>query len=93
MLIMVDSVAGSLFAADDLGYDGIRFDHLGRLWAAAEDGLHCFDPDGTLIGKLRLPEVTSNLTFGGPQRNHLYITSTTSLYAVRVNFRAARYPA
>jgi len=83
---------GELFCADDKGYDGIRFDHLGRLWGAAYDGLHCYDPDGTLIGKLRLPEITANLTFGGPQRNHLYMTATSSLYSLRVNFRAASYP-
>ncbi len=83
---------GEVFCADDQGYDGIRFDHLGRLWGAAHDGLHCYDPDGTLIGKLRLPEITSNLTFGGRQRNHLYITATRSLYSLRVNFRSVRYP-
>jgi gluconolactonase len=83
---------GELFCADDKGYDGIRFDHLGRLWGAAHDGLHCYDLDGTLIGKLLLPEITSNLTFGGRQRNHLYITATSSLYSARVNFRGAAYP-
>lgn len=81
-----------LFAADPLGYDGIRFDHRGRLWGAAHDGLHCYEPDGTLVGKLLLPEITANLAFGGPQGNHLYLTSTTSLYTLRVNFRAATYP-
>ena len=83
---------GELFCADEQGYDGIRFDHLGRLWGAAHDGLHCYDPDGSLIGKLRLPEITANLTFGGRQRNHLYLTATSSLYGLRVNFRAASYP-
>jgi gluconolactonase len=83
---------GEIFCADPQGYDGIRFDHLGRLWGAAHDGLHCYDPDGSLIGKLRLPEIASNLTFGGGQRNHLYITATRSLYAIRVNFRGASYP-
>ena len=39
-------------------------DHLGRLWGAAHDGLHCYHPDGSLIGKLRLPEITANLSFG-----------------------------
>jgi gluconolactonase len=82
---------GDLFCADDKGYDGIRFDHLGRLWGAAHDGLHCYDPDGSLIGKLRLPEITSNFTFGGRQQNHLYITATSSLYGIRVNFRGASY--
>ena len=83
---------GEVFCADDQGYDGIRFDHLGRLWGAAHDGLHCYHPDGSLIGKLRLPEITANLAFGGRQRNHLYITATSSLYSLRVNFRAASYP-
>ena len=83
---------GEVFCADDQGYDGIRFDHLGRLWGAAHDGLHCYHPDGSLIGKLRLPEITANLAFGGRQRNQLYITATSSLYSLRVNFRAASYP-
>jgi gluconolactonase len=83
---------GEVFCANPEGYDGIRFDHLGRLWGAAHDGLHCYEEDGSLIGKLRLPEITSNFTFGGPQRNHLYITATSSLYGIRVNFRAASYP-
>jgi gluconolactonase len=81
-----------VFAADDQGYDGIRFDHRGRLWGAANDGLHCYETDGTLSGKLLVPEIVANLAFGGPQGNHLYLTATTSLYTLRVNFRAAAYP-
>ena len=85
---------GEIFATCDAGsFDGLRLDHAGRIWVAAHDGLHCFDPDGTLLGKLHLPEVVSNLTFGGPRRNDLFITATTSLYSVRVNFTGAVYPA
>jgi gluconolactonase len=85
---------GTVFATCDAGtFDGIRFDHAGRLWAAAHDGLHCFDPDGTLIGKLHIPEIVSNFTFGGDKRNVLYITATSSLYSLRVTFGGARYPA
>ena len=84
---------GEVFADCDAGvFDGIRLDDAGRVWAAAHDGLHCFDPDGTLIGKLLLPEVVSNLTFGGAERNHLFITATTTLYTLRVNFTGATYP-
>ena len=71
------------------GYDGIRFDDSGRIWAAEADGVHCFDPDGTLLGKLRLPERVSNLTFGGLQRNRLFITATTSLYSIRLSVTGA----
>ena len=84
---------GSVVADCDAGtFDGVRLDDSGRLWAAAHDGLHCFDPDGTLLGKLRFPEIVSNLIFGGPQRNHLFVTASTSVYTVRVNFRGVRYP-
>jgi gluconolactonase len=71
------------------GYDGIRFDDAGRMWAAEVDGVHCFHPDGTLLGKLRLPERVANLTFGGLQRNRLFITATTSLYSIRLNVTGA----
>jgi hypothetical protein len=50
-------------------------------------------PEPLLLGKLHLPEVVSNLTFGGPKRNDLYITATSSVYSVRLNTTGARYPA
>ncbi len=62
------------------------------LGQAAHDGLHCFDPDGTLLGKLRFPEIVANFTFGGQQRNTLFVCASTSLYSIRVNFTGARYP-
>ncbi|NDL56159.1 SMP-30/gluconolactonase/LRE family protein [Phytoactinopolyspora mesophila] len=80
---------GDVFA--ESWFDGIRLDHLGRIWAAALDGLHCYDPDGTLVGKLRLPEAASNLTFGGAKRNNLFITNSAGdLYSIRVTFAGAR---
>jgi gluconolactonase len=75
---------GTLFATSDVTFDGLRIDTSGRIWAAAEDGVHVFDPDGTLLGRLELPEVVSNLEFGGPQRNLLYLTATARLYVLRV---------
>ena len=65
-------------------FDGFRIDVDGRVWTSAEDGVHCYDPDGTLIGKIRVPEVVANVCFGGVKRNRLYICGTTSLYAVYV---------
>ncbi|MEV4532496.1 SMP-30/gluconolactonase/LRE family protein [Asanoa sp. NPDC049518] len=86
-------VAGEVFATCDNGsFDGLRVDAKGRVWAAAHDGLHCFSPEGDLLGKLLVPEIVSNLAFGGPQLNHLFITATTSLYTLRVNFTGAAYP-
>ncbi|MEU5899669.1 SMP-30/gluconolactonase/LRE family protein [Streptomyces venezuelae] len=77
---------GKVFAEakDDVSrFDNIRFDDGGRLWAAAiVGGVHCYDPDGTLIGRLRVPEPVSNITFGGPKNNRLFITATSSLYSL-----------
>jgi gluconolactonase len=85
---------GEIFATCDAGiFDGLRLDDSGRIWGAAEDGLHCIDPDGTLLGKILLPEIVANLTFGGPTRNVVFITATTSLYAIRLRVSGARYPA
>jgi gluconolactonase len=87
--------AGTLSGGDVVGgcdagtFDGVRLDDAGRIWVAAHDGLHCFDPDGTLLGKLLIPEVVANLTFGGPRRNDLFICASSSVYTLRVNFSAA----
>ena len=84
---------GEVLVADAGGYDGVRTDDGGRLWLGSQDGLHCVDRDGTLLGKLLLPETCANLTFGGPQRNVLYVTATNLLLSVRVSVRGATYPA
>jgi gluconolactonase len=85
---------GEIFATCSFGkFDGIRLDSEGRVWAAAWDGVHCFAPDGDLIGKLLLPEPVSNLTFGGLKRNQLFITAGRSVYTLRVTFNGASYPA
>jgi gluconolactonase len=71
-------------------FDGMRFDTEGRLWAATDDGVHCLAPDGTLIGKVKIPEICSNVVFGGPKRNTLYVTATNSLYAVMLHVNGHR---
>ncbi|MGW6580638.1 SMP-30/gluconolactonase/LRE family protein [Streptomyces globisporus] len=64
-------------------FDNLRFDDAGRLWAAAMgDGVHCYDPDGTLIGRLNVPEAVANISWGGAKRNRLFIAAETSLYSV-----------
>jgi len=71
-------------------FDGFRLDEDGRIWTSAADGIHCYDPDGTLIGKVKVPEVTANCVFGGAKRNDLYIAGTTSLYRVRLMVNGAK---
>ena len=75
--------------------DGIRADEDGNIWAAAGwggagyDGVHVFAPDGTRIGQVILPEACSNVCFGGPKRNRLFMTGSQSLYALYVETRGA----
>ncbi|HEY8566920.1 MAG TPA: SMP-30/gluconolactonase/LRE family protein [Beijerinckiaceae bacterium] len=81
---------GEVFATCAAGlFDGFRLDTEGRIWTSAGDGVHCYDPDGTLIGKVLVPEVVANVAFGGPKRNRLYICATTSLYAILTGVNGA----
>lgn len=66
-------------------FDGFRLDRDGRIWSSAADGVHCLDADGQLIGKVLIPEMVSNVCFGGPKLNRLFICGTTSLYSVFLN--------
>jgi len=84
---------GEVFATCTVGvFDGFRLDQAGRIWTSAGDGVHCYDPDGTLIGKLRVPETVANVVFGGQRRNHLFICATTSLYAILLSVTGAPLP-
>ncbi|HZJ17013.1 MAG TPA: SMP-30/gluconolactonase/LRE family protein [Chthoniobacteraceae bacterium] len=86
--------------------DGMRCDKDGNVWAAtgwaeskggaplAEgfyDGVQIFSPDGQRIGQIKLPEVCSNVCFGGPKRNRLFMTASQSLYAVYVEAVGAHW--
>ena len=80
------------------GSDGIRTDRDGNLWAAAAaggagfDGVHCYSPDGMLLGQIHLPEGCANLCFGGRKKNRLFMTATSSLYSVYVEAQGAQQP-
>ncbi|MGN6466758.1 MAG: SMP-30/gluconolactonase/LRE family protein [Rhizobiaceae bacterium] len=82
---------GEVFADCTAGlFDGFRVDTEGRIWTSAGDGVHCYHPDGTLIGKIHVPEVVANVCFGGDKRNYLYICGTSSLYGVRLPVNGAK---
>jgi gluconolactonase len=86
-------VNGRVFHAIDPGCaDGVRVDADGNLWSSAADGVHCIGPDGRLMGKVLVPEVVSNICFGGRAKHRLFITATTSLYAVVLNRIGAQTP-
>ncbi|GAA1679454.1 SMP-30/gluconolactonase/LRE family protein [Glycomyces endophyticus] len=81
---------GGVFAESPGGnFDGLRTDVEGRVWAAAAD-VYCFDPDGAHLGTLPIPQpAVSNLVFGGPRRNRLFVTATDSVYSIMLNTAGA----
>jgi gluconolactonase len=82
---------GKVFATSTAGlFDGMRLDEAGRIWTSAGDGVHCYESDGTLLGKILVPEAVANVVFGGVKRNRLYICGTTSLYAVMLPVNGAK---
>jgi len=77
---------GRLFHECDAGlYDGLRVDTAGRVWTSAGDGVHCIHPDGTLLGRIPVPEIVANVCFGGRKLNRLFICGQTSLYSIFLN--------
>ena len=82
---------GEVFATCTAGFfDGLRLDEAGRIWTSANDGVHCYEPDGTLIGKVLVPERVANVVFGGPRRNRLFIAATSTIYAMLLPVRGAK---
>jgi gluconolactonase len=80
--------ASEVFATvDPPASDGFRVDEHGNVWTSAGDGVHCYAPDGRLLGKILVPERVSNVAFGGAIRNRLFITATTSLYSIYLAVR------
>lgn len=69
--------------------DGMRCDEQGRLYVSALDGVQVFNAKGMLLGKIRVPEMVTNLCFGGPDRRTLFITAVSSLYAISLQTKGA----
>jgi len=85
------AVTGSrVFCVIDQGApDGIRVDQDGRVWSSAGDGVQIFAPDGTLVGRILVPEAPANLCFGGPDGKTLFMTARKSLYSIQVAVKGA----
>jgi gluconolactonase len=76
------------------GPDDMCADVFGNLWCSSNAplgyaGVLVFNPAGKLIGRIRLPEVCANLTFGGPKRDRLFMAASQSLYMLEVATQGA----
>lgn len=78
--------------------DGVRCDTDGNLWSSAGwagpgfDGVHCYTPEGDLLGKIHLPECCANLCFGGRKKNRLFMAGSTSIYAIYLEAQGVQWP-
>ena len=63
----------------------------GNVWTSAGKAIKCFNQKNELIGQLTVPELVSNLEFGGINGNILYVTATTSLYSIELNQQGSRF--
>lgn len=80
-----------LFTVVSPGFpDGMRLDIDGNIYAGALDGIQVFNPKGELIGKILMPKETANLTFGGKDNNILFICSSDSIWAIKLNTKGAK---
>ena len=69
--------------------DGLRVDEHGNIWSSAGDGIHVIAPDGQDIARIAVPEITANCVFGGKTGRTLFITASSSLYAIETNVEGA----
>ena len=78
-----------LFAVSTPGHpDGVKVDSEGRVYASAAGGIQVFDPSGELVQEIHLPGAV-NFTFGGPDRDVLYVTTDDAVWAVQLDARGA----
>jgi len=95
-ILAFDVVDGRRLANPRLFYDcpagladGFRVDVEGRIWTSSLDGIRVVTPDGRELGRIPVPEKTSNCVFGGTEGNQLFITAGTSLYTIETATRGA----
>lgn len=76
--------------------DGLRCDVEGNVWASSNagralgySGATIWNPAAKLLGRIRIPEVCGNITFGGPKRNRLFMAASQSIYALYVGTQGA----
>jgi len=65
------------------GSDGMTIDKNGDIYLTNKF-VSVFDKTGKNIAKIKIPEIPSNVTFYGSDKNKLFITARTSIYTVTI---------
>jgi len=63
--------------------DGMKFDAQGNLFSTGPGGIWIFSPQADLLGRIVLPDKTSNLAWGSVDHKSLFITSSDKVYRLR----------
>lgn len=84
------SVWASVEGDGDGLVDGLKLDAAGNVYCCGPGGIHIFDPDGTALGVIRIPQVTANFTWGEEDMKTIFICASTSLYRLRTNVPGSR---
>ena len=72
--------------------DGMKVDQQGNVYLTGPDGIWIFDPAGTHLGVIQVPEVTANLGWGGDDWKTLFITATSSIYRIQLKVSGIPVP-
>jgi gluconolactonase len=72
--------------------DGFRVDQNGYLYISSLDSIQVYSPGGELLGKIMVPEKVANCTFGGPNKDRLFIAASSSIYAIYLNTTGIQKP-
>jgi sugar lactone lactonase YvrE len=72
--------------------DGLKVDEEGTIFCTGPRGVLAFNPYGEQTDLIELPELPANLTFGGPDRQTMYITARTSVYSLPVGTPGVKVP-
>lgn len=84
---------GRLFADVSPGLsDGFRPDQHGNIFTSSLDSIQVYAPDGTLLGKIMVPEKIANCTFGGPDKDRLWISASSSIYSIMMATKGVQHP-
>jgi gluconolactonase len=70
-------------ASEKGGPDGMKIDHNGTVFATGPGGIMIFNPEGKLLGRIRLPEATANCALNEDEKT-LYITSDMNVLRLKM---------
>jgi gluconolactonase len=85
--INADGTLSNKTLAVNQGSDGMTLDEKGNIYLTGK-GITIYNPQGEKIGHIAINEPwTSNLCFGGKDKNVLFITASTAFYSLKMNVK------